>query len=632
MDQLCVRQKQIERVTTMLNLNSDKFQPNWKFLIYDVIGQNIIGPLLSIDKLKNENVTQHLAVTNQDREPVPDVSAIYFVTPNDKNIELICRDLTNHLYDAYYLNFISPLSRTKLEQIADASLMSDTSDSIKLVYDQYLNFISLEDDLFILREHGKEHISFQAFNRTDISSQEEINQSVDKVVDSLFAVLITLNIIPIIRSPKGGPAEIIADKLDKRIRETLRDQVNCLYNRKELSLRKRPLLCLVDRDIDMSTPLHHAWTYQALIHDTIKLQLNKVEVSENDAKTGKPKILHFELEPAEQFWIEQRGSPFPQVAEAIQRSLEDHKKREEDLNNLRESMGLDGTNDEIGSIAESTAKLKNAALSLPEISKNKAILKKHTTVAAAVLDEIKARKMDNFFEIEEKIMNRALIDRAEWDEMIKTQDYGKPSDKYRLFLISFICDNPQFSEEELDKNMSILEGLGCNRSAYEFLRQWKDLSRSSFDQMHSGFNAMDGTGGGVILKTAGMFSRLMSKGSNFVMEGVKNLVLREHKLPLTKIIEGLMDTNTSRSKEALQYKYLDPKANIGSELRINNFKDAILFVVGGGNYVEYQNLVDYCNSRNKNIPSMDDYCKLIYGATDLMNAEQFLNELSKCKE
>lgn len=632
MDQLCVRQKQIERVTTMLNLNSDKFQPNWKFLIYDVIGQNIIGPLLSIDKLKNENVTQHLAVTNQDREPVPDVSAIYFVTPNDKNIELICRDLTNHLYDAYYLNFISPLSRTKLEQIADASLMSDTSDSIKLVYDQYLNFISLEDDLFILREHGKEHISFQAFNRTDISSQEEINQSVDKVVDSLFAVLITLNIIPIIRCPKGGPAEIIADKLDKRIRETLRDQVNCLYNRKELSLRKRPLLCLVDRDIDMSTPLHHAWTYQALIHDTIKLQLNKVEVSENDAKTGKPKILHFELEPAEQFWIEQRGSPFPQVAEAIQRSLEDHKKREEDLNNLRESMGLDGTNDEIGSIAESTAKLKNAALSLPEISKNKAILKKHTTVAAAVLDEIKARKMDNFFEIEEKIMNRALIDRAEWDEMIKTQDYGKPSDKYRLFLISFICDNPQFSEEELDKNMSILEGLGCNRSAYEFLRQWKDLSRSSFDQMHSGFNAMDGTGGGVILKTAGMFSRLMSKGSNFVMEGVKNLVLREHKLPLTKIIEGLMDTNTSRSKEALQYKYLDPKANIGSELRINNFKDAILFVVGGGNYVEYQNLVDYCNSRNKNIPSMDDYCKLIYGATDLMNAEQFLNELSKCKE
>jgi hypothetical protein len=32
-----------------------------------------------------------------------------------------------------------------------------------------------------------------------------------------------------------------------------------------------------------------------------------------------------------------------------------------------------------------------------------------------------------------------------------------------------------------------------------------------------------------------MFSKLMEKSSNFVMEGVKNLVVKKHDLPLTKV-------------------------------------------------------------------------------------------------
>lgn len=32
---------------------------------------------------------------------------------------------------------------------------------------------------------------------------------------------------------------------------------------------QRPLFVLVDRNVDMATPLHHTWTYQALIHDVL---------------------------------------------------------------------------------------------------------------------------------------------------------------------------------------------------------------------------------------------------------------------------------------------------------------------------------------------------------------------------
>ena len=36
-------------------------------------------------------------------------------------------------------------------------------------------------------------------------------------------------------------------------------------------------------------------------------------------------------------------------------------------------------------------------------------------------------------------------------------------------------------------------------------------------------------------KSVSMFSKLMEKSSNFVMEGVKNLVVKKHDLPVTKV-------------------------------------------------------------------------------------------------
>ena len=55
------------------------------------------------------------------------------------------------------------------------------------VYDQYLDFISLEDRLFTLRQHN----SFQAFNDPSISDSVA-QQSMESVVDSLFSALVTL--------------------------------------------------------------------------------------------------------------------------------------------------------------------------------------------------------------------------------------------------------------------------------------------------------------------------------------------------------------------------------------------------------------------------------------------------------
>ena len=61
----------------------------------------------------------------------------------------------------YYLNFITPIPRSRIEDLATASWQANAPAAIQKVYDQYLNFISLESDFFVLKQHNNaDNISF----------------------------------------------------------------------------------------------------------------------------------------------------------------------------------------------------------------------------------------------------------------------------------------------------------------------------------------------------------------------------------------------------------------------------------------------------------------------------------------
>ena len=85
------------------------------------------------------------------------------------------------------------------------------------------------------------------------------------------------------------------------------------------------------------------------------------------------------------------------------------------------------------------------------------------------------------------------------------------------------------------------------------------------------------------------------------MAGVKNLVVKKHNLPVTKIVDDIMEQKQGKYND--EYKYLDPKilrGNEGGQIPRTKtpFSDGIVFVVGGGNYIEYQNLQDYVKTKN----------------------------------
>jgi hypothetical protein len=120
------------------------------------------------------------------------------------------------------------------------------------------------------------------------------------------------------------------------------------------------VLVLVDRSVDMATPLHHTWTYQALAHDVLPYDQNRVTV--RGTPPAKEKV--FELGQRDEFWLQHKGSPFPQVAEAIQEALEEIKGKEEEIKRMKSDLGLAGgeMDDALSNLNlnDNTAKLTNA--------------------------------------------------------------------------------------------------------------------------------------------------------------------------------------------------------------------------------------------------------------------------------
>lgn len=509
---------------------------------------------------------------HSDRDPIPDVPVVYLVVPNEENIMRICQDLRNQIYDHYYFNFISPISRQKLEDLASTALQSNCTKTVHRVFDQYLNFISLEDDLFVLKHQNSETISYYAINRGDVQDTE-IDSVMNHIVESLFSLFVTLGVVPIIRSQKDNAAEMVAQKLDKKIRENLKDVRNNLFTTSTsgdnfqqgnipLSFQ-RPLLVLLDRNMDMATPLHHTWTYQALTHDVLDLKLNQIKIQDSDStdkninggtRPKRSNVKVFDLNPSDKFWQQHKGSPFPQVAEAVQEELESYRASEEEVKRLKTEMGLDNNvpDETITLLSDNTAKLTSAVSSLPELLEKKRIIDMHTTIATSILDQIKHRKLDTYFEIEEKIMSKTMLDNKSLNEILLDPNSGSTSDKMRLFLIYYLYNSQSLSESDLKQLTSALEESGCDLNAYHFIKRWKTYSKLPFsDTQYSLHNHGGGT------KTVSMFSKLMSQGSQFVMEGVKNLVVKKHSLPITKIVDAFMEMKSLPEIE--DYHYFDPK-------------------------------------------------------------------------
>ncbi|KAA3457136.1 vacuolar protein sorting-associated protein 45-like protein isoform X1 [Gossypium australe] len=201
---------------------------------------------------------------SKSKESMSHLKAVYFLRPTSENIQYMRRQLSNPRFGEYHLFFSNMLKDTQIHLLAD----SDEQEVVQQVQEFYADFIAVDPYHFTLNMPSNHYYILPA-----VVDPSNLQHFCDRAVDGIGAVFLALKRRPIIRYSRASD---IAKRIAHETAKLMYQQESGLFDFRRMEMS--PLLLIVDRRDDPVTPLLNQWTYQAMVHELIGIQDNKVDL------------------------------------------------------------------------------------------------------------------------------------------------------------------------------------------------------------------------------------------------------------------------------------------------------------------------------------------------------------------
>ncbi|XP_026881948.1 vacuolar protein sorting-associated protein 45 [Electrophorus electricus] len=526
-----------------------------KVLLMDKETTSIVSMVYTQSEILQKEVYLFERIDSQNRESMKHLKAICYLRPTKENVENLIQELRRPKYSVYFIYFSNVISKSEVKALAEA----DEQEVVAEVQEFYGDFIAVNPHLFSLNLHGVSRGR----------SWEPI--TLPRVTQGLTSVLLALKKCPMIRYQLSSD---MAKRLAESVKQIITKEYELFDFRKtEVS----PLLLILDRSDDAITPLLNQWTYQAMVHELLALNNNRIDLSRVPGinKDLKEVVLSAEND---EFYANNLYLNFGEIGTNIKNLMEDFQKKKPKGQQKLES------------IADMKAFVDN----YPQFKKMSGTVSKHVTVVG---------------ELSRLVSERLLMEVSEVEQELACQnDHSSAQQNVRRLL-----QNPRVAELDAVR-LVMLYALRYERHSSNILPSLlEELNRRGVSERYRKmvqsvieYGGKRIRGSDLITPTdAVAITKQFFKG----LKGVENVYTQHQPLlhdTLDQLIKG-------RLKDS-QFPYLGPNS-----LR-DRPQDIIVFIIGGATYEEALTVYNL----NRTMPGV----RIVLGGTTIHNTKSFLEEVT----
>ncbi|KAL6214004.1 hypothetical protein ACLB2K_013442 [Fragaria x ananassa] len=538
-----------------------------KVLILDSHTVSIVSVAYSQSELLQKEVflVELVDSISKSREAMSHLKAIYFVAPTSDNIKILKRHLATPRFGEYHLFFSNILKDTQIHELADSDGHHEV---VQQVQEFYADFVAIDPYHFTLNMPSNHVYMLPA-----VEADSKLERFRHRVVDGIASIFLALKRRPVIRYQRTSD---IAKTIAQDTAKLMYQQENGLFDfrRTEIS----PLLLVIDRRDDPVTPLLNQWTYQAMVHELIGIQDNKVDLKSigKFSKDQQEVVLSSEQDA---FFKKNMYENFGDIGMNIKQLVD-------------EFQHISKSNQNIQTI-EDMAKFVD---SYPEYRKMHGNVSKHVSLVTEMSKLVEERKLMLVSQTEQELAcNGGQM--ASFEAVTNLLNNNSIADIDRLRLVMLYA--LRYEKESPVQLMQLFNKLSSKNAKYkpglvQFLLKQAGVDKRTGDL----FGNRD------FLNIA----RNMARG----LKGVEN-VYTQHQPLLFQTMESI----TKGRLRDVDYPF------VGNHFQQGRPQDVIIFIVGGTTYEESRS-VALQNATNSGI-------RFILGGSVILNSKRFLKDLEEAK-